>query len=328
MTRRRNKLKLFLMAASPLVAEAFVSQKSAIAFPQRSIEAWNILKQPRSCSISRSSLLQVSLSTPYLAWRNDTSVGANPGLFPNPSSPATTCTPNTQTTKQKLLLRRLQEPRVQDQAKPSAFQVYCDLDGVLVDFEYGIRKIFPNVHHGIQINDIHRPTMWLRVASMGSFFESLPWTSDGQKLWDAIRHLSPDILSGVPTSYHDARAQKVRWCERELGLPVSHLDMAGHMNMHASVNDGTRDDGRFTDGAAADAAKHGRSRRAALKVITCWSHNKHHESGSGRVLIDDCKDLGDAWMAKGGIFIHHRGDADETIAKLYEHGILNEKRRN
>ena len=42
------------------------------------------------------------------------------------------------------------------------------------------------------------------------------------------------------------------------------------------------------------------------------------------MLIDDRLDLKADWEAKGGIFIHHNGNAQDTIAQLRDHGILDE----
>jgi hypothetical protein len=320
MARLRSKVKLGLLAASLMHTKAFLVNQNpgtpTLAYPDSSNDSPRLVFQSAAKSRPLSSRLQVALATPFLSWSNDTSIGTNEEkLFPvHPRY----------RTKQQLLLRRIKEPIIKDQQhqqdRPLACQVYCDLDGVLVDFEHGIRQIFPSIHKGIQINDIHRPTMWQRVASTGSFFESLPWTREGKQLWNAIQPLQPDILTGVPTSYHDARAQKVRWCQRELKGSVSHVDMAGHMWMHASVNGGKR----VSKEAGFVSGDDLLNDQTMMNVITCWSHNKHHESGPGRVLIDDCKKLGDAWIEKGGIFIHHQGDAEQTIDQLYQYGILKE----
>jgi hypothetical protein len=181
-----------------------------------------------------------------------------------------------------------------------------DLDGTIVNFEDGIRRLFPDEpYHTFAIQDLHRATMWTRVEKSNSFFEHLTWAPGGKRLWRAIQHLQPDILTGVPV-YQNSRTEKFKWCQRELGLDVEellHVDMAGHWNDHSCVN-GVR-----------------RSERAC-NVITCWSLNKYHESGPGAVLIDDRHSLKADWEAAGGIFIYHSGDMDATLQQLYDHGIL------
>lgn len=192
--------------------------------------------------------------------------------------------------------------RIADQ---SEIRVYCDLDGVLVDFEAGIRSIFPDLPEefsSFHIPDLKRSTMWQKVKQADAFFERLPWTRDGKRLWHAIRDLKPSILTGVP-NHPSSRIEKLRWCERELGVEVNHIDMAGHFRSHLNVN-GQK---KLPD---------------KCNVITCWSDNKHFESGPNAVLIDDRLCLRERWEAAGGIFIHHDGDVDLTLQKLHSIGII------
>jgi len=194
------------------------------------------------------------------------------------------------------------------------YKVYCDLDGVLVDFEHGIRKLFPDFlgpDRSTTLQDLEKSAMWQRVAAADAFFERLPWTEHGPRLWDAIRHLQPDILTGVPC-HEPSRTEKFNWCRRELGCQVAHVDMAGYRNDHSCVNGG-----RYENN------KRRRSKRGddVINVITCWSLNKHHESGPGAVLIDDLESLRADWEAKGGIFVHHT-DVDSTLEKLRNLGLI------
>jgi hypothetical protein len=229
-------------------------------------------------------------------------------MAPRPTTRLTSASVSSSALKPGTFLRRTQRT-VQELAPPKRFRVFCDLDGVLVDFEKGIRRLFPDEpHHTFSIEKMHRSTMWARAAKTNSFFEHLAWAPGGKQLWDAIQHLEPDILTGCP-AYRDSRTEKFKWCQRELGLDqqdLLHVDMAGHFYGHRNVN-GVR-----------------RSQQAT-HIITCWSYNKYHESGPGAVLIDDRISLKAAWEKAGGIFIFHRtGDVDATLRQLYDHGILQE----
>ena len=133
------------------------------------------------------------------------------------------------------------------------WKVFCDLDGVLCDFDAGFRRI-----SGRNPDELNMGHMWSIVASTDSFYEHLPWMSDGRELWDAIRHRQPDILTGVPRHW-TARAEKAAWCRRELGVKTNHVDMAGNQRSHEIV--------------------YGRKKEGVVNVITCWSRNKHTESG-------------------------------------------------
>jgi hypothetical protein len=187
------------------------------------------------------------------------------------------------------------------------WKVYCDLDGVLVDFEHGIRRLFPHESacQSWQLQDISKPYMWQRVQQAHAFFEHLPWTRDGPELWRAIQPLRPDILTGC-APHTSSRTEKFAWCQRELGVDVVHVDMAGYWHTHAPVHEHL-------------------SERCEQRcnVVTCWSFNKHYESGPGRVLIDDRWQLRDDWERKGGLFVHHT-DLESTLTQLYRHGILKE----
>ena len=184
---------------------------------------------------------------------------------------------------------------------PPEFHVYCDLDGVLVDFDYGIRQLFPDHPPTQCVNALDRPTMWKHVDAQGTFFRDLPWMPEGRRLWEAIRPLQPDILTGCPAFPRSSAQDKVAWCRRELGVPVQHVDRFGRWHMHAKVRGEPSDD--------------------RCNVVTCWSFNKHYESGPNKVLIDDRLHLQESWERKGGIFIHHTS-VDRTLQQLRAHGIL------
>ena len=136
-----------------------------------------------------------------------------------------------------------------------SFKIFCDLDGVLCDFDAGVRQVcnnqgpedFPSVGH-----------MWKAIARADSFYANLPWTQDGRDLWEAILPLQPNVLTGVPM-HKRAREEKAAWCRRELGENINHVDMAGPKRSHSVVQ--------------------GRRRKGHVNVITCWSRNKYHESG-------------------------------------------------
>lgn len=108
--------------------------------------------------------------------------------------------------------------------------VFCDLDGVLCDFEKGVREVTgfepsqftnkevirdPNQGE-IQLNI---GKMWKALAREDGFYANLDWMPDGKALWDSIKHLNPVILTGVPHG-NWAPAQKVQWCARNLGPNV------------------------------------------------------------------------------------------------------------
>ncbi|KAL7572041.1 hypothetical protein ACA910_001694 [Epithemia clementina (nom. ined.)] len=236
------------------------------------------------------------------------------------------------------------------QSQRRRFRVYCDLDGVLVDFCHGIRNLYleeelkrhgwcPSSKTSFSVDDLHRRTMWERVGRANSFFEHLPWIESGRSLWQVVQQLEPAILTGVPAFPRESRQQKVEWCRRELGIPIiAHTDMAGHDFRHVPVSSSLTVPSSASlyspSPLLSSSALHDSNQRhpppsltsskSFCHIITCWSRNKHYESGPGAVLIDDRIDLKAAWEAKGGIFIHHRECADETIEQLERVGVLDE----
>jgi hypothetical protein len=136
-------------------------------------------------------------------------------------------------------------------------KVYCDLDGVLADFEKGVVNLL-----GTRPSNIVKGTMWKNIARSNAFYENLDWTRDGQELWNAIQHLQPDILTGVPYP-KSSRIQKFNWCKQKLGsAKLHHVDMASGYRDHEPVNGNLPEEG-------------------VTNVITCWSNNKFRESSYG-----------------------------------------------
>ncbi len=136
------------------------------------------------------------------------------------------------------------------------YKVYCDMDGCLVNFEKGVRMLLKTGS-----SDLEKQIMWEGISRAPLWFEQLEWQMDGRRLWNAIKHLNPDILTGVP-NIKSSRVEKFNWCKRELGLEEAdahHVDMAADgLDDHQSVN------GNFP-------------REDKTNIITCWSNNKWKE---------------------------------------------------
>ena len=92
--------------------------------------------------------------------------------------------------------------------------IFCDLDGVLVDFEEGIKSIFQKPP-----TEVPKKLMWATVAKIPDFYANLPWRADGKQLWEAIKDLHPIILTAAPKGSW-AEKQKRAWVTRELGAQV------------------------------------------------------------------------------------------------------------
>ncbi len=89
------------------------------------------------------------------------------------------------------------------------YTIYCDMDGVLVDFEKGYKELT-----GIYSKDHpDSKSFWKPVDTEGpSFWANLPWMSDGRTLWSFIKRYKPNILSS-PSQSLSSRVGKAAWCK-------------------------------------------------------------------------------------------------------------------
>lgn len=99
--------------------------------------------------------------------------------------------------------------------------VFCDLDGVLADFDQGVINRFKK-----RPDELKPGLMWGVINKSNSFFETLPWMPRGREFWDKIKHLNPIILTGIPNGKHTAAEQKIRWCQRELSPDIQVITCA------------------------------------------------------------------------------------------------------
>ena len=111
-------------------------------------------------------------------------------------------------------------------------RLFLDADGVLADFDRGARELL-----GLSPKEFiaahGRDAFWKRLAKAPNFFGTLEEMPDARTLFDAVRHLKPTILTGLPTGNWPAQ-QKVEWAAEHFpGVPiVTCLAPDKHMHMH------------------------------------------------------------------------------------------------
>lgn len=91
--------------------------------------------------------------------------------------------------------------------------IFCDFDGVLVDFERGFEMQYGKKH-----NEVPEFVMWKIIKNNMSHWEQLPAMPGALQLWAYIAPYDPTILTGCPTSgKQQAIDGKTIWKDRELG---------------------------------------------------------------------------------------------------------------
>jgi FMN phosphatase YigB (HAD superfamily) len=113
------------------------------------------------------------------------------------------------------------------------FKIFCDMDGVLVDFDKGYFDLTGIDITGQHLND---ENFWDPINKAGyNFWVNLEWKNDGKRLWDYIKKYNPELLS-APSRQNDSRVGKHDWVDKE--LPGVHLILrsAKHKKEFAAQN--------------------------------------------------------------------------------------------
>jgi hypothetical protein len=150
------------------------------------------------------------------------------------------------------------------------YLIFCDMDGVLVDFDKGYEELTGKNTKHADLQD--KNEFWGLLArslkdkglTEYDYWVNLPWMPDGQKLWDYIKGYNPYILT-APSMDPGSKQGKKEWVERLDGMKKLYFKPA-----------------KF----------------------------KPEFSGKNRILIDDREDTIEGWIAKGGIGIHHTSAAN------------------
>jgi hypothetical protein len=174
------------------------------------------------------------------------------------------------------------------------YEIYCDMDGVLVDFELGtVEYITSDLKSGkapelaeelgrdyITVKDIKsnksvRNYMYKELEHNAEFWENLPWIENGPELWAAIAPYNPNILT-TPMGY-GSEIGKQAWIDKNLNpLP--------------------------------------------RKVF--MSREKYRWANKRHILIDDWEKNTIPWEESGGIAILHRDeDLGKTLSSLQGYGL-------
>ena len=91
--------------------------------------------------------------------------------------------------------------------------IYCDMDGVLVDFEKGYKDLTGTSTKQFPKGD---NSFWQPISDAGAeFWATLPWMPDGKELWNYIKKYKPNILSS-PSQDPSSKVGKEAWLKMHL----------------------------------------------------------------------------------------------------------------
>jgi len=97
--------------------------------------------------------------------------------------------------------------------------LFLDCDGVLADFDAGAKALLGMAPRAFEARH-GRGQFWKRLANAPDFYATLREMPDARQLFDAVAHLEPTILTGLPLGTW-AAPQKVRWAAEHFpGVPI------------------------------------------------------------------------------------------------------------
>lgn len=186
------------------------------------------------------------------------------------------------------------ESFILNEGKQQDYRIFCDLDGVLVDFDRGFMEL-PDNTEKLTPKEYERKngknSIWPIIDKLGEdFWTNLQWMKDGRELWDYLKRFDPIILS-APSLHPGCLTGKAKWVKANLGIDQEPV----------------RDPNDFTEETRFILANHKHDYVAPAKTLL-----KREP-----VLIDDFIKKLEKWSAAGGIGILHN-DATDTIRVVEE----------
>jgi hypothetical protein len=119
-------------------------------------------------------------------------------------------------------------------------RLFLDCDGVLADFDKGFEQLLGMSPQAYE-KRFGRGRFWGKLAKANNFYGSLPEMPDARLLFDAVAHLKPTILTGLPMGGW-AAGQKVEWAAEHFPGVAIITCMARDKHKHMAPGDVLVDD--------------------------------------------------------------------------------------
>jgi hypothetical protein len=103
------------------------------------------------------------------------------------------------------------------------YKIYCDMDGVLADFDKRFKDLNPEKLSAAQYQTkygIEKFWSFIDEENKVKFWVGIPWIPDGKQLWDYIKDKQPTLLS-APSRKPASRLGKRLWVKNNIpGTPL------------------------------------------------------------------------------------------------------------
>jgi hypothetical protein len=118
----------------------------------------------------------------------------------------------------KLKLTNIYKQLKEEETEPTQeYSVFCDMDGVLTDFEKRFTSLNPEKLSSAQYQTKYGiEEFWNLIDSYKEkFWSEMSWMSDGKDLWEYIKKYNPILLS-APSRKSSSRYGKKLWVNKNL----------------------------------------------------------------------------------------------------------------
>jgi hypothetical protein len=129
----------------------------------------------------------------------------------------------------KYKLGKVMREQEEEQTTEQQYQIYCDMDGVLTDFDTQFKELSGGVAPSDYEAKNGKEAFWSLIAQGGvGYWVGMPWMPNGKQLWEYISKYNPIILS-APSRENESRLGKRLWVRNNLS-PKPKLILASAAN--------------------------------------------------------------------------------------------------
>ncbi len=141
----------------------------------------------------------------------------------------------------KLKLTDIYKQLKEEEATPTEpaqqYKIYCDMDGVIADFDKRFKDVNPEKLSAAQYQTKYGiEKFWdlIDEENKVKFWVGIPWMSDGKQLWDYIKDKQPTLLS-APSKKPQSRLGKRLWVKNNMRR-FYHLNNLTQHHYRCSLN--------------------------------------------------------------------------------------------